>query len=122
MVRVFNLVFIAMFSVLISPASSHRTFGVRDVDHIKEHLPDTMNNLTNEDMLFHYFRSHGIEGNNELDDCELLQSLLHYHSVTSSNYGSKIRIFPDIELATLVDAVLDSDDRNMDCFIDYDEL
>ena len=124
MVRVLNLVFLAICSVLISCASSHRSLGVRDIDHMKEHLPDTMNmnNLTDEDMLFHYFRSHDMEGNNKLDGCELLQSLLHYHSETSSNYGSTIRIFPDSELAALVDAVLDSDDRNMDGFIDYREF
>lgn len=124
MVKMVSLVFLSFFVELIAYVSSHGTLGVRDVNHLKEHLPGTMdmNNLTDDDMLFHYFRAHDMEGNNKLDGCELLQSLLHFHSETSASYGAQVRIFSDIELSTLVDAVLDSDDRNMDGFIDYREF
>lgn len=124
MVKVLNLVVLSFFVELISHVSSHGNLDVRDVNHMKEHLPGTMdaNKLTNDEMLFHYFRSHDMEGNNKLDGCELLQSLLHFHSEASASYGAQARIFSDIELSTLVDAVLDSDDRNMDGFIDYGEF
>lgn len=119
-----RLVFLSFFVELIAYVNSHGTFDVRDVNHMKEHLPGTMdmNNLTDDDMLFHYFRAHDMEGNNKLDGCELLQSLLHFHTETSASYGARVRIFSDNELSTLVDAVLDSDDRNMDGFIDYGEF
>lgn len=103
---------------------SHDRLGVRDVDHIKEHMDGStkdLSNMTDDDLLFHYFRIHDVEGNNKLDGCELLQSLLHFHAETSMSVGAPVKVFSDVELSTMVDSVLESDDKNNDGFIDYAE-
>jgi len=119
-----NLVILSVLLNLACSVMAHTTFGVRDVDHMKEHLQGTvdLDNLSDKDMLVHYFRVHDVEGNNKLDGCELLQSVLHFHSETSMTVGAPMKVFTDLELATMVDSVLDSDDKNMDGFIDYGEF
>jgi hypothetical protein len=124
MIAMKNLVILSVLLNLACSVMAHATFGVRDVDHMKEHLQGTvdLDNLSDKDMLVHYFRVHDVEGNNKLDGCELLQSVLHFHSETSMTVGAPMKVFTDLELATMVDSVLDSDDKNMDGFIDYGEF
>lgn len=104
---------------------AHDNLGVHDKDHMKEHLAGTtvdFESLTEDQLRFHYFRVHDVEGDSRLDGLELLQSLLHFHSEAISIYGAQPRVFSDDELSLMVDPVLESDDKNQDGFIDYAEF
>lgn len=35
--------------------------------------------MTEEELQFHYFKMHDNDGNNKLDGCELIKSVLHWH-------------------------------------------
>ena len=114
---------------------------------MKEHLdvPIDTSKMSDQEMQFHYFKMHDTDGNNRLDGCELVKSLIHWHGKHSSTLtlcvispnissgdgsnhkpssgsGSKVKIFQDQELAGMIDPILVSDDRNKDGFIDYYEF
>lgn len=121
----FIVCLIATFACLISVCScaldkSH----VENKDHLKEHYHDMVDfdRMSVEELKFYYFRVHDVEGNDKLDGCELVQSLLHFHAEESSEYGVQPRSLSDVELSTLVDSVLLTDDKNLDGFIDYSEF
>ena len=97
---------------------------VENKEHLKEHLHDSvdLDNMSTEELKFYYFSIHDVEGNDKLDGCELVQSLLHFHAEESSDFGVQPRLLSDGELSMLVDSVLSSDDKNFDGFIDYSEF
>jgi len=43
----------------------------------KEHV-DT-SKMSEQELQFHYFKMHDADGNNKLDGCELVKSLIHWH-------------------------------------------
>ena len=47
---------------------------------MKEHMEhiDT-SQMTEQELQFHYFKMHDADGNNKLDGCELVKSLIHWH-------------------------------------------
>ena len=49
--------------------------------HMKEHLevPMDTSQMTDQELQFHYFKMHDTDGNNKLDGCELVKSLVHWH-------------------------------------------
>lgn len=102
--------------------SSHGSVHVHDKEHLKEHFQGIveLDKLSADELKFHYFTSHDVEGNGKLDGCEMVQSLLHYHEEILA-YGFEPKSFTDTELALMVDHVLRTDDRNSDGFIDYSE-
>ncbi|TRY78037.1 hypothetical protein TCAL_14427 [Tigriopus californicus] len=57
----------------------------RDVKHEREHMKEHMDvpidtsNMSEEELQFHYFKMHDADGNNKLDGCELVKSLIHWH-------------------------------------------
>lgn len=116
---------ITAFACLMSTCSCalDRTH-VENKDHLKEHYHDMVDfdKMSAEELKFHYFKVHDVEGNDKLDGCELVQSLLHFHVEESSDYGVQPRSLSDVELSTLVDSVLLTDDKNLDGFIDYSEF
>jgi len=98
---------------------------------MKEHLdvPMDTSKMSDQELQFHYFKMHDTDGNNKLDGCELVKSLIHWHADESSHqhgadsHSSKPpRIFLDKELGDMIDPILVSDDRNKDGFIDYYEF
>ena len=49
--------------------------------HMKEHLevPMDTSKMSDQELQFHYFKMHDTDGNNKLDGCELVKSLIHWH-------------------------------------------
>jgi Ca2+-binding EF-hand superfamily protein len=112
------------FASLAAHGTMHDRAHVQDKEHLKEHLQGVvdLDQASEDELRFHYFTSHDVEGNGKLDGCELVQSLLHLHSEESSTYGFDEKVFTDVELSMMVDHVLKTDDRNFDGFIDYSEF
>jgi len=99
-----------------------------EAEHMKEHQQhiDT-SNMSEQELQFHYFKMHDSDGNNKLDGLELVKSLIHWHD--SANHDPKSgqpvpepKIFKDEELRSMIDPILESDDKNKDGFIDYPEF
>jgi len=97
--------------------------------HMKEHMdvPIDTSNMSEQELQFHYFKMHDSDGNNKLDGCELVKSLIHWHD--SSNHDPKSgqpvpeeKIFKDDELVAMIDPILETDDKNKDGYIDYSEF
>jgi len=111
----------------------HDKSRIQDKHHLKEHLggvvsePD-LSKMTEEELQFHYFKMHDNDNNNKLDGSELIKSLIHWHVEESKHMGANAppqgttKIFQDQELATMIDPILEMDDRNRDGFIDYPEF
>ena len=51
---------------------------------MKEHMevPIDTSNMSEQELQFHYFKMHDSDGNNKLDGCELVKSLIHWHGKT----------------------------------------
>jgi hypothetical protein len=51
--------------------------------HLKEHmdLPMDTSSMSEQELQFHYFKMHDSDGNNKLDGCELVKSLIHWHGM-----------------------------------------
>ena len=51
------------------------------IRHMKEHLdvPMDTSKMSDQELQFHYFKMHDTDGNNKLDGCELVKSLIHWH-------------------------------------------
>jgi hypothetical protein len=49
--------------------------------HMKDHMdvPLDTSNMSEQELQFHYFKMHDADGNNKLDGCELVKSLIHWH-------------------------------------------
>ena len=91
--------------------------------HIKEHLKEEIGNvkeeeISDEDMQFHYFRLHDYDGNKKLDGLEIFKALSHYHNETGINDTASTA---EENMAETVDQILSYDDTNNDGYIDYPE-
>ena len=42
-------------------------------------VPIDTSNMSEQELQFHYFKMHDSDGNNKLDGCELVKSLIHWH-------------------------------------------
>ncbi len=53
---------------------------------MKEHMevPIDTSNMSEQELQFHYFKMHDADGNNKLDGCELVKSLIHWHGKEAS--------------------------------------
>lgn len=96
---------------------------------MKEHMdvPIDTSQMSEQELQFHYFKMHDADGNNKLDGCELVKSLIHWHDSANHdpNSGQPIpeaKIFADEELVGMIDPILASDDKNKDGYIDYPEF
>jgi len=98
-------------------------------EHMKEHMdvPIDTSNMSEQELQFHYFKMHDSDGNNKLDGCELVKSLIHWHD--SSNHDKSTghnvpeeKNFKDDELVAMIDPILATDDKNQDGYIDYSEF
>lgn len=100
----------------------HDSKVTKDKDHIKEHLKeeigDVKEEISDEDMQFHYFRLHDYDGNKKLDGLEIFKALSHYHNETGINDTSSTA---EENMAETVDQILSYDDTNNDGYIDYPE-
>lgn len=98
-------------------------------EHMKEHMdvPIDTSNMSEQELQFHYFKMHDSDGNNKLDGCELVKSLIHWHDHSNHDKDSgrplpEEKIFKDDELVNMIDPILATDDKNGDGFIDYKEF
>lgn len=91
--------------------------------HIKEHLKDEIDlkdeQMSDEDLQFHYFKLHDYDHNNKLDGIELMNAMTHYHD---EDGDGKNPHYTDDEMGHMIDQILDEDDLNKDGYIDYPEF
>lgn len=91
--------------------------------HIKEHLKDEIDlkdeQMSDEDLQFHYFKLHDYDHNNKLDGIELMNAMTHYHDEDSDGKNPH---YTDDEMGHMIDQILDEDDLNKDGYIDYPEF
>lgn len=120
----FASIFIGIFVSVMAHGPMHDKSHVQDKQHLQEHLQGVvdLDKASEDELRFHYFTSHDVEGNGKLDGCELVQSLLHFHAEEFKTYGQHAKVFTDAELSLMVDHVLTTDDKNLDGFIDYFEF
>nr|XP_015913156.1 multiple coagulation factor deficiency protein 2 homolog [Parasteatoda tepidariorum] len=98
--------------------------NVQDRDHLKQHL-DGMDadELKDEELRFHYFNAHDIDGNKKLDGLEILQAFTHYHATDPTSDKHENAAYSDLELQTAIDPLLVSAiDKNQDGYLDYAEF
>jgi len=94
---------------------------IHDQQHIKSHLEGQVNvnqQMTNEQLQFHYFKMHDTNNDNMLDGVELIKAITHWH-------GDDKLAPPKLtekELEDMIDQILKDDDFNNDGFIDYSEF
>jgi len=94
---------------------------VHDQEHIKEHLQGQVNpeqQMTNEQLQYHYFKMHDSNNDNMLDGIELVKAITHWHGdekVAPPKLSEK-------ELEDMIDQILKDDDFNNDGYIDYSEF
>lgn len=110
----------------------HNNFGtnVHDAEHIKEHLKDVVDKpkeeMSEEELEFHYFKLHDYDDNNKLDGTEVVKAITHFHAdeETQEKDANKpeAKVFSDEEIANIVDMVLKEDDINNDGYIEYVEF
>ena len=100
----------------------------KEKEHMAEHMdvPIDTSNMSVQELQFHYFKMHDADGNNKIDGCELVKSLIHWHD--HSNHDKEgdqplpeEKIYKDDELVDMIDPILATDDKNLDGFIDYPE-
>ncbi|XP_041350617.1 putative mediator of RNA polymerase II transcription subunit 12 isoform X2 [Gigantopelta aegis] len=104
---------------------------VHNREHIQEHLENVIDKpkeqMTDEELEFHYFKMHDYDNNNKLDGVEIGKALTHYHGdseedeVTESLKDNLAKI-SDEEIARMVDLVLEEDDINQDGYVEYAEF
>ncbi|KAL4239102.1 Multiple coagulation factor deficiency protein 2 [Mactra antiquata] len=106
-------------------------FGVNphDAEHIKEHLKEVVDKpkeeMSEEELEFHYFKLHDYDSNNRLDGTEITKAITHFHEEETSEADKKVyetKVFSDQEIANIVDMVLKEDDLNQDGYIEYVEF
>ena len=96
----------------------HLSFDSHIKEHLKEEIGDVKEEISDEDMQFHYFRLHDYDGNKKLDGLEIFKALSHYHNETGINDTASTA---EENMAETVDQILSYDDTNNDGYIDYPE-
>ena len=94
-------------------------------EHSKEHLKEDLDgiidkkpeDMSNEELQFHYFRQHDYDGDNSLDGNEIVMSLFHHAKEAQGDNEFQ----NDEALASIVDDVLKFQDKNDDGKISYQE-
>ena len=113
------------------PQQTHQVL-YKDVTKEKEHMAEHMdvpidtNNMSEQELQFHYFKMHDADGDNKIDGCELVKLFIHWHDHSNHEKEGgqplpKKKIYKDDELVNMIDPVLASEDKNLDGFIDYPE-
>ncbi|XP_053168740.1 multiple coagulation factor deficiency protein 2 isoform X1 [Hemicordylus capensis] len=96
---------------------------VQDKDHIMEHLEGVIDKpeseMSPQELQLHYFKMHDYDGNNLLDGLELATAISHVHKEEG---GEHTQIMKEDDLISLIDDVLQDDDKNNDGYIDYAEF
>lgn len=96
-----------------------------DREHVKEHYEGVVkmeeDNLSEEELQFHYFKQHDYDKNNMLDGIELISAVTHFHAGEGET-AHRTQALPDKDIAEIIDTILKDEDRNQDGYIDYAEF
>ncbi|XP_076464852.1 multiple coagulation factor deficiency protein 2 homolog isoform X5 [Babylonia areolata] len=112
---------------------------IHNADHILEHLQNVIKTkpkeqMSEEELEFHYFKMHDYDNNNKLDGVEIGKALTHFHDddhgdaatdAAETQQQRKHYKTPQIyeeELEEMIDDVLRDDDLNHDGYVDYSEF
>uniref|UniRef100_A0A0B7A5J2 EF-hand domain-containing protein n=1 Tax=Arion vulgaris TaxID=1028688 RepID=A0A0B7A5J2_9EUPU len=102
---------------------------IHNADHILEHLQKVVSTkskdqMTEEELEFHYFKLHDYDNNNKLDGVEIGKALTHFHDENDeiSDGSHHSRTYSDEEIAEVIDAALLSDDLDGDGYVEYPEF
>merc|ERR1739845_67608 len=77
-------------------------------EHMKDHMevPIDTSNMSEQELQFHYFKMHDSDGNDKLDGCELVKSLIHWHDASNHDHQAgpvpEAKIFQDGELINMI--------------------
>nr|KAI8741394.1 putative multiple coagulation factor deficiency protein 2 isoform X3 [Biomphalaria glabrata] len=106
---------------------------VHNADHILEHLEKVVatkskEQMTEEELEFHYFKLHDYDNNNKLDGVEIGKALTHFHE--ESNSTEEVPATKTLEekneeekvLSENIESILLKFDSNADGYIDYFEF
>jgi len=103
-----------------------------DQEHIKEHLNEIVDKpkeeMSEEELEFHYFKLHDYDNNNKLDGTEIVKAITHFHQdeeegdTKEAHHQEQAKVFSDAEIANIVDMVIKEDDLNNDGYIEYPEF
>lgn len=94
---------------------------MHDLEGIIE-VGSRLQEMSEEEIHFHYFKLHDTDHNNRLDGLEILQAVSHFDRSRDAHPEKERRVQSEEELEDLVNRVLDDDDRNNDGYIDYPEF
>ncbi|XP_060610399.2 multiple coagulation factor deficiency protein 2 isoform X2 [Anolis sagrei] len=133
--RIWFLSCLVLISSLMCLAEDHHPGGnhqpnarldktmVQDKDHIMEHLEGVIDKpeseMSPQELQLHYFKMHDYDGNNLLDGLELATAITHVHKEEGGEHTPTMK---EEELISLIDGVLQDDDKNNDGYIDYAEF
>uniref|UniRef100_A0A0B7AJQ3 EF-hand domain-containing protein n=1 Tax=Arion vulgaris TaxID=1028688 RepID=A0A0B7AJQ3_9EUPU len=106
-----------------------------NADHILEHLEKVVatkpkDQLTQEELEFHYFKLHDYDNNNKLDGVEITKALTHIHedgdkTVNATDSGTQkppAPVMSDDDLAKTVDGIMDTFDQDKNGYVEYFEF
>ncbi|XP_067942229.1 cell growth regulator with EF hand domain protein 1-like [Watersipora subatra] len=104
-------------------------------DHVLEELQHQINTkqkdqMTDQELQFHYFKLHDFDNNNLLDGLEIVKALTHAHDeATKQAHEDETADAPHIpprqteeELSRIIDDVLKDDDLNYDGYVSFYEF
>jgi len=121
------------------PTGFHDPNVVQDAGHIKEHYEGRANidenNMTPEELEFHYFQLHDFDNNTKLDGLEILAALTHlipYDGNSTDAEGQKVKTDSNgrredadeqlLYYTDIIDSVLLEDDIDKDGYLTYLEF
>ncbi|XP_072030260.1 multiple coagulation factor deficiency protein 2 homolog [Amphiura filiformis] len=101
---------------------------VRNKEHVQEHLEEERGkkdeeDMTDEELEFHYFKLHDFDNNTKLDGLEILAAISHVLPYEPENKDGKTEDDLQLEALTyytdMIDQVLSDDDFNGDGYLTY---
>ncbi|BFZ06783.1 hypothetical protein BsWGS_09822 [Bradybaena similaris] len=105
---------------------------IHNRDHILEHLQKVVSTkpkdqLTPEELEFHYFKLHDYDNNNQLDGLEIAKAMTHTHPATDQNKTASdahdnVPVMSDEALAGTVDGILSTFDHDKNGYVEYFEF
>uniref|UniRef100_G1KCN9 Multiple coagulation factor deficiency 2, ER cargo receptor complex subunit n=3 Tax=Anolis TaxID=28376 RepID=G1KCN9_ANOCA len=89
------------------------------MEHLEGVIDKPESEMSPQELQLHYFKMHDYDGNNLLDGLELATAITHVHKEEGGEHTPTMK---EEELISLIDGVLQDDDKNNDGYIDYAEF
>merc|ERR1711862_694799 len=131
------LVIFALLPLVLSHLHPHartKRSDEKGIEEEKAHLSEELEerfgdldveNMTEEERDFHYFRLHDFDQNDLLDGLEVFKALVHEHEHNKNDSESEPEKYGDKsfdDIVEVIDQVLEEDDLNKDGFLSYSEF